>query len=109
MERDMNEKEAFDTVLQLIRPFVRNQEKFQTADSNTRIWEDLQVNSSRFIDILLSIEETFDLEVDIEKFDGASTVGDVARLLMEFTRNIPGAAEIAREKLKNLPTAPMAP
>jgi acyl carrier protein len=105
----MNEKEAFDTVLALIRPFVRNAENFRRADSSTRIWEDLQVNSSRFIDILLAIEETFDLEIDVDRFEGATTVGDVARLLVEFTREIPGAAEIAREKLKGLPPSRLAP
>jgi acyl carrier protein len=105
----MNEKEAFDTVLALIRPFVRNADNFRRADSGTRIWEDLQVNSSRFIDILLAIEETFDLEIDVDRFDGASTVGDVARLLLEFTRDVPGAAEIAREKLKSFSPNRLAP
>lgn len=105
----MNEKEAFDTVLEIVRPFARNHEKWKIADASTRIWEDLQVNSSRFIDILLAIEEAFDVEIAMEKFEGASTVGDVARVLLDFTRENPGAMEMAREKLKQIPTSRLSP
>lgn len=106
----MTEQEAFETVLEIVRPFVRNHEKFKTADASTRIWEDLQVNSSRFIDILLAIEETFDLEIAFEKFEGASTVGDVAKLLMGFTRDRdPLVIQAAREKLKHVTKSQLAP
>ena len=83
----MNEKESFESVLKIISPFVRNADHLKIADVNSRIWEDLQVNSSRFIDILLDVEAAFDLELDIEKFEGASTLGDLARLLIEFTKD----------------------
>ena len=81
----MTEQQALDTILEIVRPFVRNREKLSTAGASTR-WEDLQVDSLRFVDLVLVSEERFDIvidEDDMEKLQKAHTMGAAARLLIE--------------------------
>ena len=98
----MNEKEALAVVLKVLKPFVRNEEKFKVADASSRIWEDLQVNSARFIDILLAFETEFDMVIDDSQAEGVATVGDVAKLLVDYAVAHPEAAAAARAKYGDL-------
>ena len=100
----MNEKDAFLIVTKILRPFVRNEEKFKAADWNTRIWEDLQVNSARFIDILLAIEENLNMEIELDSFEGAATIGDVAKLLIEFSKKNPEAVALGLKRYGGEPS-----
>lgn len=93
----MNDKQALELVLKVLKPFVRNEEKFRAANAESRIWEDLQVNSARFIDILLAFESEFDMMIDDTQAEGVVTVGDVAKLLVDYAKAHPKAAAEAHE------------
>ncbi len=94
----MNEKDAINLVLKVLKPFVRNEEKFLAATGDSRIWEDLQVNSARFIDILLAFESEFDMVIDDTQAEGVVTVGDVAKLLLDYANKHPEVVAAARAK-----------
>ncbi len=85
----MTEAQVRDLVLKVLAPFVRNEEALLNATAETRIWEDLQVNSARFIDILLAFEEKLDIEIDDDEADGVNTVGDVTRLVLNYAKKQP--------------------
>ena len=92
----MTEDEATSLVLDILKPFARDEEAFAKADSGSRIWEDLRVNSARFIDILLAFEDRFGITVDEEDAETANTVGDVARLIQRFAAENPEVEAKAR-------------
>jgi len=71
----MNEKEIFDKVVNILTPFVRNQEALSSVSNDTDILKDLRVNSSRLVDIILEFEEKFDIEVQDEEADKVQTIG----------------------------------
>jgi acyl carrier protein len=72
----MEDKEIFDKVLAIVKPFVRNEAAFAKADNGTRILQDLGVNSARLVDIVLAFEDEFGVEIDDDTADGVRTVGD---------------------------------
>ena len=47
----------------------------------TSIQEDLEVNSARLVDIVLEIEDGFDIEISDDAADRVTTVGDAVNLI----------------------------
>ena len=69
--------------MEIIKPFVKNEEVFQQANESTNLLHDLKVNSERLIDIILNLQDEFDLEIEDEDADSVDTVGDAVSLIME--------------------------
>ena len=77
----MTRDEILAKVVEIIRPFVNNQEALESIDENTNILQDLKVNSARLVDIILDFEDVFDIEVEDEDADAVNTVGDAVKLI----------------------------
>jgi len=77
----MTRDEILAKVVEIIRPFVNNQEALESVDENTNILQDLKVNSARLVDIILDFEDAFDIEVEDEDADAVNTVGDAVKLI----------------------------
>ena len=78
----MDEKEVFQKVVTILKPFVKNQEALATVGLETSIQKDLKVNSARMVDIVLEVEERFDIQVKDEDADKVRTVGDAVRIIL---------------------------
>jgi acyl carrier protein len=78
----MDEKEVFQKVVAILKPFVKNQEALASVGMDTSIQKDLKVNSARLVDIVLDVEEKFEIQVKDEEADKVRTVGDAVRLII---------------------------
>jgi acyl carrier protein len=79
----MEHQETFDKVIGIIKPFVKNTEGLATATADTRLLEDLGVNSARLVDIVLAFEDEFDIAIDDESADRVRTLGDAVTVIQE--------------------------
>lgn len=77
----MEEKTVFEKVSEILKPYVREPEDLKKATGDTDILNDLKVNSSRLVDIILAIEDEFDIEVSDDEADEVQTIGDVVKLI----------------------------
>lgn len=48
----------------LIKPYINNQLAFETLTETTDFISDLQINSANLVDVILDIEEQFDIVID---------------------------------------------
>ncbi len=58
-------KEAI--ILQLktiVQPYVQNQEAFKNLSEKTDFIKDLQINSANLVDVILDVEEQFNIVID---------------------------------------------
>jgi acyl carrier protein len=81
----MDNSAAFEKVVGIIKPFVKNQNAFAQPSEGTRIIEDLGVNSARLVDIILAFEDEFGIEVDDESADKVRTLGDAVQMIQRKT------------------------
>ena len=81
----MERQEAFTQVVDILRPFVKNEDALTNANEDTSILDDLQVNSARLVDIILAMEDTFDIEVDDDSADNVRTLKDAVELILSKT------------------------
>ncbi len=77
----MLEKEVFDKVLEILKPYAKNAAELAKASLDTDILGDLQVNSARLVDVVLAFEDTFDIELADEDADAVNSIGDAVRLI----------------------------
>ncbi len=77
----MSEKEIFDKVIKILSPYAKNKEALAAATEETKILADLQVNSSRLVDIILAFEDNFNIEVSDEDARKVMTVGKAVEMI----------------------------
>jgi acyl carrier protein len=78
----MNEKEVFDKVIAILKPFAKDQAALAQAGPGTSIMKDLRINSARLVDVVLELEERFGIQVKDEEADAVRTVGDAVNLVV---------------------------
>ncbi len=78
----MTRDEIFAKVIEIVRPYVKNEEALANVRDDTDILQDLKVNSARLVDVILNFEDEFDIEVEDEDADAVNTVGDAVDLIM---------------------------
>ena len=82
----MSEQEVFTKVVSIIEPFAQNEQALREVTMETSILEDLKVNSARLVDVVLEIEDAFDIEVSDEDADNVKTIGSAVHLIVEATK-----------------------
>lgn len=65
----MNREEAISKLKAIVKPYVKNQEAFDNLTENTDFVNDLKINSANLVDIVLDVEETFDIVIDNQSME----------------------------------------
>jgi acyl carrier protein len=81
----MDLEQAHTKVMAIITPFVRNASALTAVKDDTRILEDLGVNSARLVDIILAFEDEFGIAIDDAAADKIRTIGDAVRAVVDKT------------------------
>jgi len=81
----MNQMEAFEKVVKVITPYTKNTAALSNVKPETRLLEDLGVNSARLVDIVLAFEDEFSIAIDDEAADKVLTVGNAVDLIVSKT------------------------
>ena len=81
----LNNKEMLTDLKGIIKPYIQNQEAFDNLNEETDFINDLKVNSANLVDIVLDVEDKFDIEIDNDSMD---------RML-----NVKAALSVIQEKL----------
>lgn len=81
----MNREEAISKLKTIVKPYVKDQSTFNNLTEDTDFINDLKINSANLVDIVLDVEETFDIVIDNES--------------MEKMLNVKAALDIIETKL----------
>ena len=54
---------------QIVKPYVREQEALESLNENTDFINDLKINSANLVDIILDIEENFNITIDTPEME----------------------------------------
>lgn len=65
----MDKKETIEKLKIIIKPYVKNQESFENLTEQTDFITDLQINSANLVDVILDIEEEFDIIIDNQSME----------------------------------------
>jgi len=82
---NMNKEEAIQKLKEIVKPYVKNEEALANINENTDFINDLNINSANLVDVILDVEEVFDIEIDADS--------------MEKMRDVKSALAVIEEKL----------
>ena len=60
----MNKEDLIETLKTIIKPYINNQKAFENLSETTDFITDLQINSANLVDVILDVEEQFDIVID---------------------------------------------
>lgn len=71
----MTRTEIKTKLQEIIRPYVSKPEKLNEMTEQSDLLKDLEINSAHLVDIILDMEEGFDIEIDDQAAEQMLTVG----------------------------------
>lgn len=60
----MNKEQMIDDLKEIITPYTENKDALTSINEETDFLVDLKINSANLVDIILDIEEKFNIEID---------------------------------------------
>ena len=65
----MNRKELITSLQKIVKPYVQDQEAFKNISEETDFVNDLKINSANLVDVILDLEDEFDIEIDNDSME----------------------------------------
>lgn len=81
----MEKSAIIEKLKEIVQPYIKNEEAFNNLTENTDFINDLNINSANLVDVILDVEEVFDIEIDADS--------------MEKMRDVKSALAVIEEKL----------
>ncbi|MCP9200414.1 phosphopantetheine-binding protein [Gramella sp. GC03-9] len=77
----MSEKEIIQKLKRIVEPYVQRNEGLDNFHEETDFLRDLEINSANLVDVILDVEDEFDITIDNESMEGMLTVGDAKNII----------------------------
>ncbi|MBI5539236.1 MAG: acyl carrier protein [Bacteroidia bacterium] len=73
----------FEEVKDIIKKYAFDKTLVDKAEENSKIIADLRINSARIVDIVLDIEEKYDIEIDDKSLERIISIKDAMNIISE--------------------------
>ncbi|MFO7701957.1 acyl carrier protein [Psychroflexus maritimus] len=77
----MNDNQLIEQLKKIVEPYVQNQEAFQEINTSTSFIEDLQINSAHLVDVILDIEDEFNVRIENEEMEQMINVENSLKII----------------------------
>jgi acyl carrier protein len=65
----MTKEDIISKLTTIVKPYVQNEEGFKNLNENTDFINDLEINSANLVDIILDVEDEFNIEIDNDSME----------------------------------------
>lgn len=79
----MSEMDILPRLKKIVTPYVQQEEGLQNFDESTSFINDLEINSANLVDVVLDVEDEFNIEIDNDSMEGMLTVGDAKEIILQ--------------------------
>ncbi|MFM2368638.1 MAG: hypothetical protein RL619_938 [Bacteroidota bacterium] len=77
----MDKQQTIEQLKVIIKPYIQNQEAFDTLTEDTDFINDLKINSANLVDVILDIEEKYNIIIDNESMERMVNVKAVMEII----------------------------
>ncbi|MBK8390036.1 MAG: acyl carrier protein [Saprospiraceae bacterium] len=70
----MDNQELIDKLKKIVKPYVKDLEAFENLTAETNFIADLKINSANLVDVILDVEDEFDITIEDDAMDKMLTV-----------------------------------
>ena len=79
----MTKEEITNKLTSIVKPYIQNEEAFKNISENTDFINDLEINSANLVDIVLDVEDEFNIEIDNDAMEKMLSVKAVVAIIQE--------------------------
>ena len=65
----MTKEEIISKLTTIVKPYIQNEEGFKNLSEETDFINDLEINSANLVDIILDVEDEFNIEIDNDSME----------------------------------------
>lgn len=65
----MSREENIAKLKEIVKPYVKDAPALENLTEDTNFINDLNINSANLVDVILDVEEVFDIEIDNESME----------------------------------------
>ncbi len=77
----MESNEIIYCLKKIVAPYVQNEPAFENFSRETDFIKDLEINSANLVDIVLDVEDEFNIAIENEAMDNMLTVNDAVKII----------------------------
>lgn len=66
---NMTREEFITTLKKIVQPYIQDEEAFHNLTEDTDFINDLKINSANLVDVILDVEDEFDIEIDNDSME----------------------------------------
>lgn len=70
----MTKKEIIASLKKIVKPYIQDEDAFKNLTEETDFINDLKINSANLVDVILDVEDEFDIEIDNDAMEKMLTV-----------------------------------
>jgi len=79
----MTKEEIIIKLSTIVKPYIQNEEAFKNISEDTDFMNDLEINSANLVDIVLDVEDEFNIMIDNDSMDKMLTIKSVVEIIKE--------------------------
>ncbi|MFD2529851.1 MULTISPECIES: acyl carrier protein [Polaribacter] len=79
----MTKEEIISKLTVIVKPYVQNEDGFKNISENTDFINDLEINSANLVDIILDVEDEFNIEIDNDSMEKMLSVKATVAIIQE--------------------------
>lgn len=86
IQKSMQNKEALEQLTNIIKPYLPDDVSIEVINLNSHFINELNINSANLVDIVLDVEDEFDIRLENEDMDAMQTVQDALKIIAQKTK-----------------------
>lgn len=72
--KSMNKQALIAKLKAIVKPYIQDQDAFEHLTEETDFVKDLKINSANLVDVILDVEDAFDILIDDDSMEEMLTV-----------------------------------
>ncbi|GMN05154.1 acyl carrier protein [Croceitalea sp. MTPC5] len=77
----MDEKKKYEKLKKIVKIYLPDDVSIEDVNLNSNFTTELNINSANLVDIVLDVEDEFDIRLENEDMDGMQTVKDALAII----------------------------
>ena len=70
----MKNEDLIAKLKKIVLPYVQDEEAYDNLSENTEFIRDLKINSANLVDVILDVEDEFDIQIENEEMEQMTSV-----------------------------------
>ncbi len=79
----MTKDELIAKLKTIVQPYIQEEEAFENLSEKTEFINDLKINSANLVDVILDVEDEFDIRIENDDIEKMTSVKDAMDIVNE--------------------------